>query len=80
VSKHNYGLSGAGVQMIWNYNFVIPMRRKSFPQTVFTEQAIRAFRGTASYDSPDVDILKKLQEEGTNLITLDYPEENIIHE
>ena len=56
------------------------MRRKSFPQTVFTEQAIRAFRGTASYDSPDVDILKKLQEEGTNLITLDYPEENIIHE
>ena len=75
MSKHNYGLSGAGVQMIWNYNFETPMRRGYFPKRINIRFAIASFLGTGMHDSPDVDILKKLKQEGISVITLDYPGE-----
>jgi len=73
-SKNNYGLSGAGITIIRNY---LGRENKDFPMRISAQTALKAFRGTGSFDSPDVDILKGIvQEFGKDtILALNYPED-----
>ena len=75
-SKNNYGLSGAGVQIIWNC-YHVGVLPKTATWHISAYKALKAFEGTGSFDSPDTDILKGIMQEfgKDTVLRLTYPEE-----